>query len=69
MRSIDLGGPQSTVLFACICCHRITQSLSMYRGSSLIRNVLLLGTFSRPMPRVLGFSKGQWRFLMSEVPL
>ena len=39
--------------------------LGCYRSTSPIKNCLLLGPYSRPMPRVLG--GGQ--FLMSEVPL
>jgi len=31
---------------------------SGYRGISLIRNCLLLGTYSRPVPRALGWSWG-----------
>ena len=40
-----------------------------YRGISLIRNRLLLGPYSSPVPRGLGWSWGGARFLMSEVPL
>jgi len=40
-----------------------------YRGTSLIRNCLLLGPYSRPMPRVLWCSYGGGLFLMSEGPL
>ena len=40
-----------------------------YRGTSLIRNCLLLGPYSKPMPRALRKSWGGVRFLMSEVPL
>jgi len=36
-----------------------------YMGTSLIRNSLILGPYSRFMPRVL---RG-WQFRMSEVPL
>ena len=45
------------------------QKVGSYRGSSLIRNNLLLGPYRRPMPRVLGGSYGGRIFLMSEVPL
>ena len=40
-----------------------------YRGASLIRNRLLLGPYSSPVPRGLGWSWGGGRFLMGEVPL
>ena len=39
-----------------------------YRGTLLIRNCLLIGPYSRPMPRAR-WSKGGGQFLMSEVPL
>ena len=42
---------------------------SAHRVTSLIRNHLPLGPYHRPMPRVLGWSKGGGRFLMSDVPL
>ena len=41
----------------------------LYRDTSLIRNRLSLGPYSRPMPRALWWSYGGGRFLMSEVPL
>ena len=41
----------------------------VYRGASLIRNCLLLGPYSRPMPRALRCSWGGGQFLMREVPL
>ena len=37
------------------------------RGTSLIRNCLLLGSYSRPMPRTLQWSSGGRWFLTSEV--
>jgi len=40
-----------------------------YRGTSLIRNRLPLGPYSRTMPRALGGASGGLRFLTSEVPL
>ena len=40
-----------------------------YMGTSLIRKCPPLGPYRRPMPMVLGGSKGGGRFLMSEVPL
>ena len=40
-----------------------------YRGTSLIRNRLLVGPYSRPMPRNLGGSQGAECFLMGEVAL
>ena len=41
-----------------------------YRGTSLIRKRLPLGTYSRPMPRALRKSRGGGgSFLMSEAPL
>ena len=39
------------------------------RGTSLIRNFLLLGPYSRPLPGALRWSYGGGQFLMSEVPL
>ena len=42
---------------------------SDYRGTSLTRKRTLLGTYSRPRPRVLGGAWGGGRFLMGEVPL
>ena len=41
----------------------------VYRGTSLIRNRHPVGPYSRTMPRLLWWSWGGWRFLMSEVPL
>jgi len=41
----------------------------LYMGTSLIRNSLTLGPYSRPMPKALWWSSGGWRFLMNEVPL
>jgi len=40
-----------------------------YRGTSFIRNTPLLGPYSKTLPRVLRWSKGAGRFLMSEVPM
>ena len=40
-----------------------------HRGTSIIRSPLLLGPYRRPIPRVLGGSEGDGRFLMSEVAL
>jgi hypothetical protein len=40
-----------------------------YRGTSLIRNTPLLGSYSRTFLRVLRWSLGGWLFLMREVPL
>ncbi|KAJ1473209.1 hypothetical protein T484DRAFT_3365307 [Baffinella frigidus] len=40
-----------------------------YRGTSLMRNRLPVGPYSRTMPRVLWWSWGGGQFLMSEVPL
>ena len=40
----------------------------VYRGTSPIRNCRLL-PYSRTLPRVLGWSQGGGRFLMSEVAL
>ena len=40
-----------------------------YRGTSLTRNIPLLGTYRRPMPWVLGGSWGGGLFLTSVVPL
>ena len=37
-----------------------------YRDTSFIRKRLALGTYCRPMPRVLGGSEGGWRFFMGE---
>ena len=44
-------------------------ALRAYRGTSLIRKRTPLGPYRRPIPRVLGGSKGGGRFLMSEPPL
>ena len=41
----------------------------VYMGTSLIIKRTPLGPYHRPMPRVLGGSKGVERFLMGEVPL
>ena len=40
-----------------------------YRGTSLIRNRLLLGPYSRTMPRTIQWTQGGLQFLMSEVAL
>jgi len=40
-----------------------------YRGTSLTRKRIPLGPYRRPMSGVLGWSKGDWRFLVREVPL
>ena len=40
-----------------------------YRGTPLKRNCFLLGTYGRPMPRTLRWSKGGGHSLMSEVTL
>ena len=40
-----------------------------YRGTSLIRNAPLIGPYSRTISRVLWWSWGGGRFLMSVVPL
>ena len=42
---------------------------NQYGGTSLIRNCLLLGPYSRTMPRTLWWPRGGRRFLISEVPL
>ena len=42
---------------------------ALYRGTSLIRNSLLLGPYGRPMHRALKWFEGGGQFLMSEVPL
>ena len=44
-------------------------ALATYRGTSLIRNCVLIGPLSRTMPRALRWSQGGMLFLMSEVPL
>ena len=46
-----------------------TRRLATYRGTSLTRTRTPLGPCRKPLPRVLGGSKGGWRFLMREVPL
>jgi hypothetical protein len=43
--------------------------LWIYRGTSRIRKCLLLGPFSRPVPRALRWSWGGGRLFMSEVPM
>ena len=45
------------------------QVSALYRGTSLIRNGLPLGPYSRTRPRALWWSQGGGQFLMSEVPL
>ena len=40
-----------------------------YRGTSLIRNCLLLGPYNKPVPRVIWWSLGVGGGLMSEIPL
>ena len=40
-----------------------------YRGTSLIRKRTPLGPYRRPMPRILGRSRGGGHFLMGEVSL
>ena len=47
----------------------IKNDLSLYRGTSLIRNSDPLGPYSRNMPRALWRPYGGGLFLMSEVPL
>ena len=42
-------------------------ALNLYSGTSLIRNRLLLGPYSSPVPKGLAWSQGGARFLMSEV--
>ena len=49
--------------------HACQGGYSQWRDTTLIRTVPPLGTYRRPMPRVLGGSKGGGRFLMGEVPL
>ena len=44
-------------------------SLTIYRGTSLIRNCNSLGPYSRPIPRALRRSWGGGRFLIREVPM
>ena len=40
-----------------------------HRGTSLIKNCLPPGPYSRPMPRALRWSEGEGQFLVSEVLL
>ena len=40
-----------------------------YRGTSLIRNRPISGTYGEPMPRALWMSQWDWRLIMSEVHL
>ena len=42
---------------------------SAYRGTSIIRNCLLVGPYSRTMPRALRWSLGGGQFLIGEIPL
>ena len=43
--------------------------ISSPRGTSLVRKIPLHGPYTRSIiPRVLGWSKGGWLFLMCEVP-
>ena len=46
-----------------------TELLRAYMGTSLTRKRTPLGPYRRPVPRVLGGSKGGGRFRMGEVPL
>ena len=43
--------------------------LYIHRGISLIKKRTFLGSYRRPMPRVLWWSWGSGRFNMAEVPL
>ena len=43
--------------------------LAVYRGTSLVRKRTPLGPYRRPIPKVLGGSEGDGRFLMGEVTL
>ena len=43
--------------------------MRLERGTSLIRKRTIIGPYRRLMPRVLGGSHGDRRFLMVEVPL
>ena len=62
---------------ACAGCKRLyskfqgleDKSQGLNRGTSLIINRFLLGTYGRTMPRALRWSWGGVLFLMSEVPL
>ena len=56
-RGVLEGVPQASLLWR------------VYRGTSLIRNSLLLGPYSMTVPGVLWWSYGGGLFLMSEVPL
>jgi hypothetical protein len=50
--------------------YRVTPLIrNCYRVTPLIRNSLLLGPYSKPMPRALCWSYGGCEFLISEVPL
>ena len=46
-----------------------TNLSSRYRGTSLIRSRLILAPCSRFMSRALWWSKGGWRYVLSEIPL
>jgi len=47
----------------------VVKRQATYRVISRIRNRLLLGPYSSPVPRGLGWSSGGARFLMGEVPM
>ena len=47
----------------------VGDNLPPYRGTSLTKKRTPLGPYSRPMPRVPGWSWAGGCFLMSEVPL
>ena len=47
----------------------LTQLVTPYRGTSVIRNTPLLGPYRRTIPSVILWSKGGGLFLMSEVLL
>ena len=46
----------------------LCRGVEVYRGTSHIRNIPLLGLYSRTIPRVLWWSQGGWLFLMGKVP-
>ena len=58
---VDLGAD----CIQSLCLHQV----AVYRGTSLMRNTPLLGTYSRSIPSVIYLSRGGGLFLMREVPL
>ena len=48
---------------------KLTVLVVQYKATSLVRNRHPIGSYRRPMPRILRGSQGGEHFLISEVPL